>query len=300
MKLILIILLSVFIATFAFADDKAVLKYRNYTPQQIKKLPQTTITDEVPIMYNAAAQRGLSPDSELFFGMQLNSLMYPGIHDYKSAIKKFQTDLSDTPTGILTVWQIHNLEKRSEMQKLSRVIFPYQLSSFMTDNYAVVEGTMVIIDDKIAWPINHVKVKCYKNENYCQLEQISLSAPKDDSWSQSYSLMIHGTETYNISRWNQDMIDAEPVDGAINCRIVNLNLNFKTKEFYQIIRNAAEKCEFMGVILEKLTKPRVAQIIDGSNVINAEFDKIENAAFDVLSGDFKTKVDKVISKEDKK
>jgi hypothetical protein len=76
------------------------------------------------MMYLFAAQRGLSVDSELLFGVELNVLMYPGLHDYKAAVKAFQADLGDEPTGVLTVWQIHNLEQRSDMQKLSKVGFP--------------------------------------------------------------------------------------------------------------------------------------------------------------------------------
>ncbi len=56
--------------------------------------------------------------------MELNALMYPGLHDFEGAVKLFQKDLGDEPTGILTVWQIHNLQKRAEMQKLGQLIFP--------------------------------------------------------------------------------------------------------------------------------------------------------------------------------
>lgn len=164
MKGISILFMGLFVVTLASADEKAVQKYRNYTPQQIKNLPEKVISSTVPMMYTAAAQRGLSVGSELLFGMELNRLMYPGLHDYKAAVKAFQADLGDEPSGVLTVWQIHSLERRSEMQKLSRVLFPDQFSSVKTDDYARIQGTMIIIDEKIAWPINHVKVQCYKTK----------------------------------------------------------------------------------------------------------------------------------------
>ena len=33
---------------------------------------------------------------------------------------------------------------------------------------------MIIVEEAIAWPINHVTIKCFKNQNYCQLDQIQL------------------------------------------------------------------------------------------------------------------------------
>ena len=255
MKTISILLISIIVVTSALADEKAVQKYRNYTPQQIKNLPEKVIKSDLPMMYRFAAQRGLSADSELLFGMDLNRLMYPGIHDYRAAIKAFQADLGDQPSGTLTVWQIHNLEQRSDMQRLARVLFPDQFSELKTDDYASIEGTMIIIDEKIAWPINHVKVKCYKEENYCQLDQIEVNVPDASSWSQNYHVMQDATEYYNISRWSQDSIDAEPRETGSGCRTTSMNLNFKTKEFFYITRNAGGKCEVLGTTLDKLPKP---------------------------------------------
>lgn len=300
MKAISILLMSLFVITSALADEKTVQKYRNYTPQQIKNLPEKLISSDVPMMYTAAAQRGLSVGSELLFGMELNRLMYPGLHDYKAAVKAFQADLGDQPTGVLTVWQIHNLEQRSDMQKLAQVLFPDQFSSSKMDDYASIQGTMIIIDEKIAWPINHVKVKCYKKQNYCQLDQIQVSVPDDKSWSQNYHVMENDAEYYDISRWGQDSIDAEPRETGSGCRTTSMNLNFKTKEFYYITRNAGGKCEVLGVTLDKLPKPRIAQIVDGSKIIRDEFAKIEKAAYEVLASDFRKKVDKLPAQDQKK
>lgn len=180
--------LSIFTLILAYsitaqADDSAVRKYRNYTPQQLSKLPKEKLNSDVPMMYTLAAKRSLSNGSDLLFGMELNQLMYSGIHNYNAAVKAFQADLGDKPTGILTVWQIHQLEQRSEMQKLSTVGFPEQYSSTFTEGYASVQGTMTIIDDKIAWPINHVRVSCIKSENSCSLNQIYVTLPDEKSWS---------------------------------------------------------------------------------------------------------------------
>lgn len=300
MKYIPIVLLGLLLASHVFAADDAVKKYRNYTPQQIHKIAEKTREGEVPMMYIFAAQSGLAVDSELLFGMQLNLLMYPGLHDYKSAAKEYQKDLGDPPTGVLTVWQIYNLEQRANMQKLSQVLFPTQFSSSKIDTYAYIKGTLTILDDRLAWPINHVRVDCYKDQNYCQLDQLKINVPNKDSWSQNYQVMQDSPEYFTIVRWNEDSIDAVPNETVDACRTTSLNLNFKTKEFYYITRNGGGDCKFLGTTLDKLSKPRISQIVDGSNIINEEFSRIQKSAYDVLSSEFRKKVDKGISKEEKK
>ena len=295
----IIFLMIIFIASLASADDKAVQKYRNYTPQQIQKLPEKT-RENVPMMYNFAAQKGLASDSELFFSMLLNRLMYSGVHDYKAAVKAFQKDMGDPATGILTVWQIHNLEQRADMQKLSRVMFPDQFSSFKVDNYASINGTMTILDERVAWPINHVQIKCYKDLQYCTFDQLTINVPNKDSWSQNYHVMQHLPETYTISNWTEDSIDAVPLNVEDKCRVTSLNLNFKTKEFYYITRNGGGDCNIMGMTLDKLTKPRIAQLVDGKKIFDEEFAKIDNAAYEVLSSEFRRKVESFSPKDTKK
>jgi hypothetical protein len=296
MKPIALALLLLTAVTHVLADEKAVQKYRNYTPEQLKSLPEKVLHSEVPMMYTFAARRGLSAGAELLFAMELNRLMYAGLHDYKAAVRAFQADLGDKPTGVLTVWQIHELEKRSEMQKLSQILFPDRFSGFKTDDYASIQGTMMIIDEKIAWPINHVRVKCYKTENQCQLDLTKVAVPNDKSWSQSLHVMVDETEHYTISRWGQDSIDAEPRETIGGCRTTSMNFNFKTKEFFYITRNAGGNCEVLGATLERLAKPRIAQIVDGSKIIRDEFAKIERAAYDVLASEFKKRVDKINAK----
>lgn len=277
--------------TTIYADEAAVKKYRNYSPAQIAEMPDKQRSSEVPMMYTMAAQRGLSQGSELLFAMELNQLMYPGLHDYDAAVKAFQVDLGDRPTGKLTVWQIYQLQQRAEMQSLSRVLFPDQFSSYITDKFASVQGTVIIVDDNIAWPINHSKIKCFKATGQCEFSQIYLNVPNESSWSQSYHVMEQDIEYYSISRWDKDSIESHPLGGSNDCRNTSLSLNFKTKEFYFITRNAGGDCKILGVELEKLNKPRIAQIIDGSKIISAEFAKVGKKAFDALSSDFRKKAE---------
>lgn len=296
---VLLLFVVTTLATSVKADDTAMTKYRNYTPKQVSDMPDKQRQSVMPMAYIFAAQRGLAVDSELLFGMQLNQLMYPGIHDYKSAVRAFQTDLGDFPTGILTVSQIHQLEYRADLQKLSRIFFPDSFSSWKSSDSASVEGTVTILDDRIAWPINHHKIKCFKSENSCEVQQVMLNLPNEKSWAQQYQVMIDNPEYYNITRWTDDTIDAEYPSKPDSCRTVSLSLNFKTKEFFFITKNAGGKCEFLGKQIEKLAKPRISQVVKGEKIINEEFEKIQKAAYDALSGDFHKKVDISIAKPQK-
>lgn len=180
------------------------------------------------------------------------------------------------------------------MQSLSRILFPDQFSSYITDKFASVQGTMIIVDDDIAWPINHSKIKCFKSTGQCEFSQIYLNVPNDSSWSQSYHVMEQDTEYYSISRWGKDSIESHPLGGSNDCRNTSLSLNFKTREFYFITRNAGGDCKVLGVEFEKLNKPRIAQIVDGSKIIPAEFAKVSKKAFDVLSSDFRKKAESLM------
>jgi hypothetical protein len=273
------------------ADEAAMTKYRNYTPKQVSDMPDKQRRSVMPLLYILAAQRGLAVDSELLFGMQLNQLMYPGIHDFKSAVKAFQADLGDPQTGVLTLYQIHQLEYRSNMQKLAYVGFPYMFTSSKTAEYGAVEGTVTILDDTIAWPINHHQIKCFKAQNTCEVQQVMLELPDDKSWSQMFHVMVDSTEYYNVTRWASDTIDAEYQSKPDSCRSTSLSLNFKTKEFFFITKNAGGKCEILGQTFDKLPKPRISQVIEGKKIFDKEFERIKKTAYSFLANDFRKKVD---------
>jgi len=297
---VLFLLVMTTLATSVRADEAAMTKYRNYTPKQVSDMPEKQRGSVMPIAYIFAAQRGLAVDSELFFGMQLNQLMYPGVQDYKSAVRAFQADLGDPQTGELTVYQIDQLEYRSDMQKLEYVAFPDRFNSFKTANYGRVEGAVTILDDRIAWPINHHKINCFKSENTCEVQQVMLVPPDEKSWAQRYQVMIDSTKYYNITRWAGDTIDAEYPSEPDSCRAVSLSLNFKTKEFFFITKNAGGKCEILGQALDKLSKPRISQVVNGKKIFDKEFERIKKSAYSFLASDIRKKVDEAVAKASKK
>lgn len=282
------------VAQAAIADEDAVTKYKNFLPQEIFVLPEKVRSAEVPMMYLFAARTALGKGSDLLFAMYLNSLMYPGLADYGNAIRQFQTDLGDKPTGTLTVWEIHNLEKRAELQKLSEIQLLNSFFGYIDESIATVEGTFVIIDDKIAYPVNHTTVNCDRKQGECYVDQMYVQLPDDNGWGGSnYYFSKFDRVYYKITNWTKESIDATfvPILNDKPCRSTALNFNFATKEFYEIARNTGTDCKVLDTVMPKLEKPRVSQIVDGKEVIAGEFAKRKKAAYDVLASSFRAKAD---------
>lgn len=214
-----ILMLAFFVLSgIASAEDSPSLKYGGFTPQAIADLSEQERYSSVPMSYSFAASEALSEGSELLFMMRLNSLMYPAIDSYDEAIKKFQKDFGDKATGVLTVSQIVELRYRHEFQRLSKVSFPDQYFSNKTDSAGFVVGTMMIHGERIADPVNRTKLSCYKDGNYCKLEQLYLTIPKGDSWSNNFRVSEYDPEFFEIVSWTENTIEAIPSSPSGACR----------------------------------------------------------------------------------
>jgi len=291
-SIVLILLVGV-----AHADEDAVAKYRDYLPEQLLALPEDERQSSVPMMFSGAANLATSPAGDLAIQANLNWLMYDGFADYDGAKRAFQADLGEEPTGALTVWQIHSLGYRASRVNMTSVsFFPFDFGGTMIQNWAFVKGTLEIIDEKIAYPINHVDIECSRNEGTCEYRQIALTLPDESSWVQSYHIGEIADDTYRITRWEGQLIDAVPLNNSA-CRTTQLSLNFETKEFFEIARNnTAGDCETMlGVTLPRLEKPRVSRIVDGREIISAEFKAISEETFTFFSSSFRSRVEALIA-----
>lgn len=283
----------VLLAGIARSDEDAIARYRDYLPEQILALSEDERQSSVPMMFSGAANLATSPAGDLVIQANLNSLMYDGFADYEGSIRAFQADLSEEPTGVLTVWQLHTLGYRASRVNMTNVsFFPFDFGGAMVDRWASVKGTVKIIDEKIAYPINHVRIECSRDEGTCDYSQIALMLPNEDSWVQSYHVGEIADETYRITRWDGQLIDAVPMNNA-TCRTNQLTLNFETQEFFEIaLNNTAGDCETMlGVTLPRLEKPRVSQIVDGREIVDAEFEAIRNETYTFFSSAFRAQID---------
>ena len=293
----LAILFSILFGGVGRADEDAVAKYRDYLPGRLLALSEDERRSSVPMMFSGAANLAASPAGDLVMQANLNSLMYDGFADYDGAKRAFQADLGEEPTGTLTVRQIYLLGYRASRVELTSVsFFPFDFGGTMTENWASVKGTVEIIDDKIAYPINHVEIECSRNEGKCDYRQIALTLPDKNSWVQSYHVGEIADEIYRITRWEGQLIDAVPLNNSA-CRTNQLSFNFDTQEFFEVARNnTLGECETMlGSTLPRLEKPRLSRIVDGREIVSAEFEAINEETLTFLSSSFRSRVEEIVS-----
>lgn len=155
---------AIALLTFAdpvLADEAGMKKYRDYLPAQIVVLPEKTRNSEVPMAYLQAARGADTEVARYAFASMLNSLMYQGLGNYDAAVQAFQKDLGDQPTGKLTVWQIYQLQQRSEFQGVEPPFIPGFFTDIKGEGYAKVEGTLELLDEKLAFPFNKVRIVAF-------------------------------------------------------------------------------------------------------------------------------------------
>lgn len=272
------------------ADDANMLRYRDWLPSEILELPEEQRRSDVPIAYISSART-----ADLALQSYLNMLMYNGLADFEGAKRRFQSDLGEPQTGVLTVGQITELSFRAERAYFTSVsFFPYTFSGYIYSEIAEVRGTAKILDEDIAYPINHVQILCKKSDQICTYKQIILEIPEKYDFSKSYSIRESFNHEYRITLWSDDRIEARPLNQGV-CRIPELRLNFSSKEFYEIATNAPEgNCELaLGGTLGKLERPRVTQITDGDPIIQDQFYNIRKEAYNYLSSEFRLKAEEV-------
>ena len=283
---------ALFVSEHAWANKDSVALFKDYLPHQILEMSEEERSQSVPVMFIGASSLAASEASDIMLQTQLNTLMYNGLADFEGAKRPFQADLGEEPTGELTVWQIHTLGFRASRVNMTEVsFFPFDFGGTMADNWAFVKGTVKIIDERIAYHINHVDVECQRDRGTCEYRQIALMLPDENSWAQSYHVAETADVAYRITRWEENQIDAVPLDNTA-CRTTQLTFNFETNEFFEIARdNTAADCETsLGVTLPRLEKPRVSQIVDGREIIGAEFKRIRDEANSYLSSTFRKRV----------
>jgi hypothetical protein len=150
---------------------------------------------------------------------------------------------------------------------------------------------MTILDERTAFPINYVKVRCDKSEGYCRLDELDIQPPKQRDWAYNFTIFWADVLFYRITQWSNDVIQEE-YEGANACRSTIMDLNFKTKEFYLITKNTARDCQILGQKLDRLKKPRISQIVDGEQIITKEHQAFRRNIYEMLSSQFRAVIEK--------
>ena len=193
---------------------------------------------------------------------QLRILFYPGS---KEGIKQFQTDIGVEANGDLTWGQAEELQRRISRFNDTRIIAGAgkagdKPSIGKFEGYVFAEGTWILEDDDIAYPINTAKIECDQEKKICQVVQASVFIPSLDSASDFYSISLDSSP-YPILSWNTNEIMAE---ASSDCRTSTLTINFNSEEVFEITRNNKTKqCREGFLALPSLEKPRIARLVSG-------------------------------------
>lgn len=280
--------------------DENFLKYKDMMPKQITEMPKDQ-QDKVPTNILWAVQTSSLPDGgNMFVAMRLNQLMYSGIADLPAAIKAFQSDLGEKVTGQLTVGQLVELTDRARSLEVNIPYLSTVLSASSRETvdagFAHITGSLELIgSEKIANPINQTNITCYRPEGVCRFEQVRLDIPDRNSFGTAVVIMgLDSVETFPIISWQNGNIETG-VSNDSACRVRSLSMNFGTNEYYYITKNGQSQNEWYCSDLEKLDGPRIARIVDGSEIYSAVKQQLSDKQFDVLSSSFKQKMEELIS-----
>ena len=293
--------LFIAVTTHAYTEgrDENFKKYKDFMPEQITALSKEA-RDKIPMNILWAADLSLLPDrGSLAISMRLNQLMYSGLGNLSAAINAFQADLGEKVTGKLTVGQLVELTDRARSLEVN---IPYlDTTLFASDSkiinmgYASVSGSLEIIGEKIANPINRTNIQCSKAEGKCRLERVSLNIPERNSfWTAVLILGPSSEEKFPIVSWSETNIETGISDNSA-CRVRSLSLNFTTKEYFYITKNGHNYDQQFCKDMPRLDGPRVARVVDGREMYNREKNKISDKQFEVMSSSFKAESEKLFN-----
>ena len=199
----------------------------------------------------------------------LASLFYP---DSIEGVKQFQADIGVKETGQLTLGQFFRLRYRWTHSRENHVhvsTLPIEIS-VIDKAYATVEGTWVIENDEIAYPINFAKIICRRDRKECQDITANLQIPdldeadaaKGKDASDNYHLHL-SENTYDIISWDANEIVARN-QNILGCSISLLTLNLNSHEVWEMTRNnETPECRRSTPLFGTLDKPRVARLVPG-------------------------------------
>lgn len=239
---------------------------------RLKSLP-------MPSLFNLFVQEIDYEQATRLAFFQLQKLAYPPSTE---GVKQFQADIGAEPTGILTFGQFQTIQIR--LARLNEtIVFPGGSGSlnvriFKMDDYASVQGTWVLEDDEIAFPINLSKIECRRSGKYCIVSQAELNIPKFGEEKDSYHLHLR-TTMYDIVDWKKSEIVAE---SAGECLTSTLYINSEANEVFEFVRNnTSEDCGLAS--LPPISKPQVARLMPGFDIAKNWWDNRKEMAREFIN-----------------
>lgn len=268
-------------------------KYRDFTPAEIAALPDPVRLDEVPIQYIFAAQGYDDPQGfELVHSLKLQTLMYDTTRSFDAAVRDFQRDLGENPTGVLTVSQIAELTYRNGLLKLGRVeLLNAVRAHALTEESATAQGTWAASAETTLMPINEVRIRCDQAQAVCEESTTYVVIPGRESWDMSY-LVLNTRDVYDVTRWRRQGLEAMRMAG---CRQVILTL---TREG-SVTRRPGELLPEQECTLtlgeEREAAPDLLQTVeltDGAEIMRAQYQRLQELAFSYLRPAFRERLER--------
>lgn len=147
---------------------------------------------------------------------------------------------------------------------------------------ATARGTLVMRGEQIAYPVNWVQIECEKEARRCELQKTEIAGPTARTLSFSapdaYNLSQRAsTESYDITRWSSDVIEARSVPDSDRpeCRFTTLTLNAVTKTVSMVTQDGGKPCVLPGGgTLPPLEAPRVVTLANTEEVFSQHFGEI--------------------------
>lgn len=203
--------------------------------------------------------------ARLYYTVSFERLAHPSEDSqFCSELVAFERAAQLTPDGTLSLGEFTRLMTLSATATETNLVLPAKLVIGDGSSYVSAEGTWVMKDEKIAWPINHSQIWCWRQERSCSESSSTVSSGTDTDGSPSY---VNSSETrYDITSWTAEKIEAR---SEALCAETKLTLNVKTKAVFSVT-SQLDKPTCLGANGERLVPlsnpPHLSTLEDGFDV----------------------------------
>lgn len=200
---------------------------------------------------------------------------------FVEAVKEVQRKMQQDVTGTLTVGQLEHLVKM-EKQLNEQPVKPLAVFGVNEVGDSVfASGTMEIVREKIAYPINFHRLTANRRTMTCRDDYFEL---------QNGELIVLGDNTFEVVSWTADEVVCTT---EYNCRTEKLIIGLKTKEVTVITTNRDNPdCKDFAPL--KLEVPRVSRLVDPLKSANAYYEARRKEAEEFVSDAAKAKLAKLL------
>ena len=275
----LILLLTVF-----SVNAQGQSRYDDLSIDELENLPKEEL-DQLPVSIIIAKSGFPEEMMRTALAHSFATLYYLDMSqsNFEATSRKFQRDIGAPVTGVLTVGQMEQLQKRAETVSKSRISAGSYSSVLINNDAAVAEGTYEIVDDQIAFPTNVARIVCYRAIGTCDETQAIIQ-----DIGGSYFLG-HLNESYKVLSWTPSEIIAR-AGGDTDCRHLTLTLNSRTNEATVVTtNNDTSGCDIGlgGENLPALGRPRVSRLVNGYDVTGKWNDSRDQANLALFSLEYR-------------